>query len=194
MPTNDMADRRYVREASAVAPSPWLIVRTILALGAAAAFAIASFSDWFSGRPGTDLDINAFWRMSPGTAASLFQSAAIVTIVLTVLTLLFLATVRGGLLRLTGALGLVAAFLIGVEMQRAGMNVLNDAEMGLWLIVAGGGLALVAGFVPAMRTVARTTAEPVDRDRTVVDGDRTVVDADDSVHVQRDPDESVRTS
>jgi hypothetical protein len=154
MPTNDTADRRYVREANGVAPSPWLIVRTILALGG----------------------LSAFWRVTPGTAASLFQSAAVVTIVLAILTLLCLATVRGGLLRLTGVLGLIAAFLIGVEMQRAGMNVLNDAQIGLWLIVAGGGLGLVAGFVPAMRTVARTTAEPVNGDRTVVDGDDTVHD------------------
>ena len=81
MRTYDTADRRYVREANGVTPSPWLIVRTVFALGAAAAFAIASFSDWFGGMPGTDIGVRAFWRTDPGTASTLFQSAAVVTIV-----------------------------------------------------------------------------------------------------------------
>lgn len=188
MRTHGTADRAYVREANGVAPSPWLIVRTIFALGAAAAFAIASFSDWFGGIPGTDLGIRAFWRTDPGVASSLFQSAALVTLALAVLVLLSMATVSGGLLRLTGALGLVAAFLIGVEMQRAGMDIVNAAEVGLWLIVAGGALALIAGFVPATRVVARTTPATDE----VVNRDRTVVDDDDTVHVHDDP--NVRTS
>jgi hypothetical protein len=191
MPTYGTADRGYVREANGVAPSPWLIVRTIFALGAAAAFAVASFSDWFGGIVGTDLGIRAFWRTDPGAASSLFQSAAIVTLALAVLTLLAMATVSGGLLRLTGALGLIAAFLIGVEMQRAGMNIVDTVQVGLWLVVAGGALALIAGFVPATRVVARTTPPTgevvnVDRDRTVV------ADDDDTVHVHDDP--NVRTS
>jgi hypothetical protein len=185
MRTYDTADRRYAREANGVAPSPWLIVRTVLALGAAAAFAIASFSDWFGSRPGTDIGIRAFWRTDPGTTSTLFQSAAVVTIALTILALLSLATVSGALLRLTGALGLIAVFLIGVEMQRASMNVVNEAQLGLWLVVAGGGLALMAGFVPATRVVARTSGEVVNRDQTAVD-------ADDTVHVHQDP--NVRTS
>jgi hypothetical protein len=191
MRTYSTADRGYVRQANGVAPSPWLIVRTIFALGAAAAFAVASFSDWFGGIAGTDLGIRAFWRTDPGVASSLFQSAAIVTLALAVLTLLAMATVSGGLLRLTGALGLIAAFLIGVEMQRAGMNIVDTVQVGLWLIVAGGALALIAGFVPATRVVGRTTPQTgevvnVDRDRTVV------ADDDDTVHVHDDP--NVRTS
>lgn len=191
MRTNGTADRGYVREANGVAPSPWLIVRTIFALGAAAAFAVASFSDWFGGIAGTDLGVLAFWRTDPGVASSLFQSAAIVTLALAVLTLLAMATVSGGLLRLTGALGLIAAFLIGVEMQRAGMNIVDTAQVGLWLIVAGGALALIAGFVPATRVVARTT--PATGEVVDVDRDRTVIaDDDDTVHVHDDP--NVRTS
>jgi hypothetical protein len=191
MRTYGTADRGYVRDANGVAPSPWLIVRTIFALGAAAAFAVASFSDWFGGIVGTDLGIRAFWRIDPGVASSLFQSAAIVTLALAVLTLLAMATVSGGLLRLTGALGLIAAFLIGVEMQRAGMNILDTAQVGLWLIVAGGALALIAGFVPATRVVARTT--PATGEAVNVDRDRTVTaDDDDTVHVHDDP--NVRTS
>jgi hypothetical protein len=186
MRTYDTADRRYAREANSVAPSPWLIVRAVFALGAAAAFAIASFSDWYGGMLGTDLGIRAFWRTDPGTTSTLFQSAAVVTVALAILTLLSLATVRGGLLRLTGALGLVAAFLIGIEMQRAGINIVSEAQVGLWLIIAGGGLALVAGFVPATKTVARTSGEVVNRDQTALDDD-------DTVHVQQE-DPNVRAS
>jgi hypothetical protein len=87
------------------------------------------------------------------------------------------------LLRLAGALGLIAVFLIGVEMQRAGMAVIDAAQLGLWLTVLGGVLALVAGFVPATRAMVRTNDEVVDVDR-----DRT---AEDTVRVERDTERRV---
>ena len=80
---------------------------------------------------------------------------------------------RGGWLqRFAGAVALVAFTLMMVQMGRSGqLDTLEDIGIGLWLVLAGGVLALLGGFFPSTRTVAAT-------ERTVATDD----DDDDHEH------------
>jgi hypothetical protein len=72
---------------------------------------------------------------------------------------------RGGwLTRFAGAVALVAFTLIVIQLGRAGsLDSIEAVGIGLWLVLAGGVLALIGGFFPTTRTVAAETAT-VDHD------------------------------
>ena len=73
--------------------------------------------------------------------------------------ILGLAFKGGWLTRFAGAVALVAFTLVVIQMGREGsLDTLQDVGMGLWLVLAGGVLALIGGFFPSTRTVAASTA------------------------------------
>jgi hypothetical protein len=54
---------------------------------------------------------------------------------------------------------LVAFTLVVIQMGREGsLDTVENVGMGLWLVLAGGILALIGGFFPSTRTVAAATA------------------------------------
>jgi hypothetical protein len=154
-----MTDARAV----GTAPSPWLAVRVILTIGAAVLLLVGSFLEWTNGTDGSAMAIQGYWDPNAGTAAFL-SSAGLVTAIAGAVVILGLAFTGGWLQRFAGAVALVAFTMILVQMGRSGdLTALQDVGLGLWLVVAGGALALIGGFFPATRTVAAT--------RTVVDED-----------------------
>jgi hypothetical protein len=155
---HDAETTRTGTRAVGTTPSPWLAVRIILAVGAAVLLLLGTFSEWAGGTDGSNMAIQNLWEMHAGTSA-FFSSAGLVTAVAGILIILGLAFSGGWLIRFGGAVALVAFTLVVIQLGRSGsLDTTQDIGLGLWLILAGGVLALIAGFFPAMRTVASTTA------------------------------------
>jgi hypothetical protein len=147
------------------APSPWLAVRVILSIGAAVLLLIGSFLEWTNGTDGSALSIQALWETDPGTAG-FFASAGLVTAICGALIILGLAFKGGWLTRFAGAAALVTFTLVVIQQGRAGnLDTLEDVGLGLWMVLAGGVLALIGGFFPTTRMVTATAVEE-DTDRT----------------------------
>lgn len=151
------------------APSPWLAVRVVLTIAAAVLLLIGSFLEWTSGNDGSALAIQNFWEQGAGMAG-FFASAGLVTAICGAVIILGLAFRGGWLTRFAGAVALVAFTLMLIQMGRNGdLDTLQDVGIGLWLVLAGGVLALIGGFFPTTRTVAasRTVRDEDADDRTM---------------------------
>ncbi|MGH2680138.1 MAG: hypothetical protein ACRDG8_06575 [Actinomycetota bacterium] len=139
-------------------PSPWLAVRVILSVAAAVALLLGSFLEWAGGTDGSALAIQSYWETDAGTAG-FASSAGLVTAICGAVILLGLAFKGGWLTRFAGAVALVAFTLVVIQLGREGsLDTLEDVGIGLWLVLAGGVLALLGGFFPSTRTVAASTA------------------------------------
>jgi hypothetical protein len=147
------------------APSPWLAVRVIFTVAAAVLLLVGSFFEWTSGNDGSALAIQNYWEQDAGTSA-FFMSAGLVTAICGAVIILGLAFRGGWLTRFAGAVALVAFTLMLIQMGRGGeLDAVQDVGMGLWLVLAGGALALIGGFFPTTRTVAASsTVRDVDVD------------------------------
>lgn len=162
------ADTATETRAVGEAPSPWLVVRVILSVGAAVLLLVGSFLEWAQGTEGSALAVQSYWETDAGTAG-FFSSAGLVTAICGAVIILGLAFKGGWLTRFAGAVALVAFTLVVIQLGRAGsLDTLQDVGIGLWLVLAGGVLALVGGFFPTTRTVtaAATTVEDADHDDT----------------------------
>lgn len=145
------------------APSPWLAVRVILSVGAAVLLLTGSFLEWAQGTEGSALAVQGYWETGAGTAG-FFSSAGLVTAICGAAIILGLAFKSGWLTRFAGAVALVAFTLVVIQLGREGsLDSLLDVGTGLWLVLAGGVMALIGGFFPTTRTVsAATTVEDTD--------------------------------
>jgi hypothetical protein len=140
------------------APSPWLAVRVIFTVAAAVLLLVGSFFGWTGGTDGSALSIRSYWEQDAGTA-EFFLSAGLVTAICGAVAILGLAFRGGWLTRFAGAVALVAFTLMLIQMGRNGnLDGVQDVGMGLWLVLAGGVLALIGGFFPTTRTVAASTS------------------------------------
>ncbi len=148
-------------------PSPWLAVRVILSVGAAVLLLVGSFLEWFDGTDGSALAVQGLWEADAGTAGFL-ASAGLVTAICGAVIILGLAFKGGWLTRFAGAVALVAFTLVVIQLGRSGsLDSLENVGIGLWLVLAGGILALVGGFFPTTRVVAAATAvNDTDHDET----------------------------
>jgi hypothetical protein len=152
------------------APSPWLAVRVLLTVAAAVLLLVGSFLEWTGATDGSSLAIQGYWDPDAGSAGFL-ASAGLVTAICGAVIILGLAFRGGWLTRFAGAVALVAFTLMMVQMGRSGqLDTLQDVGIGLWLVFAGGVLALIGGFFPTTRTVA---ASSTTRDTDVDDDDAT---------------------
>ena len=118
-------------------------------LGGALIVIGALFLDWLSGvaSKGTEAGISIFWSTDPAADPSFFASAGFVVLIIGAITLIAAAMGRGGWLVYGGVLGVLAYVLVLISFYRLeGADLgIGDAGMGLWAILAGGVLAIVAG-------------------------------------------------
>jgi hypothetical protein len=123
-----------------------LIVRMVLTLVGAAGMIIGAFLDWFEGITGVDLDIRAFWETTFERQTSTFlETVGFVMIVLGLLAIVGLAPRSGWLTRFAGALAIAGFVLFLIEVYRADQTV-ADVQIGAWVALAGGIVALIGGF------------------------------------------------
>jgi hypothetical protein len=151
-----------------------LSVRIILTVLGAALMIVGAFLSWFNfgdvpagaelpGGAGTELNWSLFYSTedpfgTPDDPQAFFTSAGFVTIVLGLLALLGLALKTGWLTRLAGALGIVAIVAYAITLYRVADADLSISEigMGAWLVLAGGLIVLIGGFLGSRRIVSAT--------------------------------------
>jgi hypothetical protein len=146
-----------------------LMTRIALSVLGAGGMIIGAFLAWFSfsaqeappgvGLTGIEISNSVFYSTDEPFGASFIGSAGLVVIVLGVLALLGMAFRTGWLTSLAGVLGIIAFVLVLITLYRvadAGFGVEN-VGIGLWVVLAGGVLALIGGFFGARPTVIAST-------------------------------------
>jgi hypothetical protein len=131
------------------------IARILLTVLGAAGMIIGAFLSWSSGVVGTEIEWRVFFATEVDQVG-LLASAGFIVIILGGLALLGLVPATGWLTRLAGALGIIAFVLVLISLYRAQGDI-ADIEIGLWLVLAGGVVAVIGGFL-GPRLV--TTVEP----------------------------------
>jgi hypothetical protein len=146
-----------------------MAARILFTLLGAAGLILGAFLAWFSfgeqevpptvGLNGIEVSNSVFYSTADPFEASLVTSAGLVTIVLGVLALLGLAFRTGWLTTLAGVLGIVAFALVVITLYRVegGNFTIGNVGLGLWIVLAGGILSVIAGFFGARpRVVTRS--------------------------------------
>jgi hypothetical protein len=145
-----------------------MAARVIFTLLGAAGLIVGAFLAWFSfgaqevppgvGLTGVEVSNSVFYSTDDPFGASFVSSAGLVAIALGVLALLGLVFRTGWLTTLAGVLGIVAFALVLITLFRvpdASFGI-GNVGLGLWLVLAGGVLAVIGGFFGARpRIVSR---------------------------------------
>jgi hypothetical protein len=111
----------------------------------------AMFFDWLSGvdSKGPDNGASIFWSTDPAAGPMFFASAGFVVLVMAAITLIAAAMRRWGWVMYGGILAVLGFVLVMISFYRVeGANLgIGDAGLGLWMILAGGILAIVAAVM-----------------------------------------------
>ncbi len=148
-----------------------LMTRIILSVLGAAGMIVGAFLPWFAfdpnqvpptvGLAGTEISNRVFYSTDNPFEVSFVESAGLVAIVVGILALLGMALRTGWLTSVAGVLGMVAFALVLITLYRvpeSGFD-LTNVGIGLWIVLAGGVLALIGGFFGARpRATASGTA------------------------------------
>ncbi|MGH2580401.1 MAG: hypothetical protein ACRDHK_03305 [Actinomycetota bacterium] len=149
-------------EVASFMPVGSMLGRVILTLSGAALLIVGAMLDWVNGIAGTSMSWEAFYRTTLSGGSRFITSAGAIVIGVAILGLIGLTTRGGWLIRLAGALGIVAFVLFLIQAIRADIvNAVDDLQVGMWLILAGGVVTVIGGFLGGLKTVA------VERDREV---------------------------
>jgi Mn2+/Fe2+ NRAMP family transporter len=139
-----------------------MLGRVILTLFGAALLIVGAMLDWVDGIVGTSMSWEAFYRTTLSGGSRFITSAGAIVIGVAILGLIGLATRGGWLIRLAGALGIVAFVLFLIQAIRADVvNAVDDPQVGMWLILAGGVVTVIGGFLGGLKTVAAETDREV---------------------------------
>jgi hypothetical protein len=146
-----------------------LATRLLLSVLGAAGMIIGAFLAWLRfgegmvppdvGLTGIEISNSIFYVTDEPFGASFIESAGLAAIILGVLVLLGMAFRSGWLTSVAGVLGIIAFALVLITLYRvpdADFDVSN-VGIGLWVVLAGGVLALIGGFF-GTRPTAVTTA------------------------------------
>jgi hypothetical protein len=154
--THEAAPREEVR----VGPTGGgMAARVVLTLLGAAGLIIGAFLPWALDDAGVNLEYDVFMLNPEGVAAeaNIVTSAGGIVILLGILALLGLVPRTGWLTTLAGVLGIVAFALVLLTLFQVEGAGLGDVQYGLWLVLAGGIICVIAGFFGARpRVVTRS--------------------------------------
>jgi hypothetical protein len=132
------------------------IVRVLLSLLGAAGIVVSAFLNWIDGTTGIRLSDRVFFTTTFSRTSIFVATAGFVAIVIGLLALLGLASLNGWPTRLAGALGLAAFILAGISIYRSpAMSLPQDIQAGLWLLLAGSLVCVIAGMIPTTKVVDR---------------------------------------
>jgi hypothetical protein len=148
-----------------------LSMRIILTLLGAALMIGGAFLTWFNfgdvpegalvpGGAGTELNWSILYSTespfgTPDDPQGFFTSIGFVAIILGLLALLGLALSTGWLTRVAGVLGILIVVAYAITLYRVEGEDLSISQVGLgaWLVVLGGLIVLIAGFLGSRRVV-----------------------------------------
>jgi hypothetical protein len=136
-----------------------LAVRLVLTLVGAAGLIIGALLEWLNDVKGIDGSYRIFYASSASPDVQFYKSAGFAMIVLGAVAILGLVPRSGWLTRLAGALGIIGFALFAINVYRRSNFDVSDFQIGIWLVLAGGLVALIGGFF-GTRIEAVTTAAP----------------------------------
>ena len=123
---------------------------------------LGSFLNWTGGRTGVEIPVESYYRTGLDGTTTFLTSAGAVTIGLGILALIGIAMLGGWLIRIAGALGMAAFVLMLVTIGRTdGGSIPADVQIGLWIVLAGSVVTVIAGFMPTTRVVQIPESEIV---------------------------------
>jgi hypothetical protein len=138
-----------------VSPGRGVLRLVLVALGAAGLF-VGAFLEWVNGVNGIDLSNRVFFTTDVRATTQFLASAGLIAIVIGLVALLGLTLINGWVVRLAGIAGIIAFVLSVISMARAqGFSLPQDIGIGLWVLLAGSALTVIAGFVPTTRVAER---------------------------------------
>jgi hypothetical protein len=137
-----------------------LVARVVVTLAGAAGLVVGGFLEWWHTTAGTNLDYKAFYQTTFATTDNFVQTAGFAAIVLGLVAVVGLAT-SGWLTRLAGALAIAGFVLYAVQVYRADTS-LAAIMVGAWLMLAGGVVALIGGFLERPTVVVAAPVDVVD--------------------------------
>jgi hypothetical protein len=142
-----------------------MAVRVLLTLVGAAGLIVGAFLDWIRTTSGVNLDITSLWESGFDQESETFVATiGFVAIILGLLAILGLAPRSGWLTRIAGALGIVLFVLFAIQVYRTDLTV-QDIEVGAWIALAGGVVALIGGFFGTRQAVVTRTTPAVVEER-----------------------------
>jgi hypothetical protein len=137
---------------TAVSPGRGALRLVLGALGAAGLF-VGAFLAWVND---IDLSNRVFFTTDVRATTQFLASAGAITIAIGLVALLGLTLINGWVVRLAGMAGIIAFVLSVISMARAqGFSLPQDIGIGMWVLLAGSVLTMIAGFVPTTRVVER---------------------------------------
>jgi hypothetical protein len=140
-----------------------LAARMLLTVLGAAGMIVGAFLKWLSqaDQLGTDIEVQVLWSFNVEGQAGFVSSVGFVTIILGLLALLGMAFRTGWLTRIAGALGIVVFVLYAITLYRVpGEAGFGDIGIGAWLVLIGGILALIGGFLGTRTVVQQPATAP----------------------------------
>jgi hypothetical protein len=132
------------------------IGRVVLTLVGAGALIVGAFLKWSRNVAGTDLTNHSLFQTDFAARADLVATAGGIAIAIGLLAVVGLVDRTGWLTRLAGALGVVAFVLFAIEVYRSANHAIQP---GAWLVLAGGVLLLVGGFLGPREIAEHRTFE-----------------------------------
>jgi len=140
---------------TAISPARGVLRMLLVALGAAGLF-VGAFLEWVNGINGIDLSNRFFFTTDVQATTQFLASAGAIAIVIGLVAMLGLTLISGWVVRLAGIAGIIAFVLSVITMARVqGFSLPQDIGIGLWVMLAGSVMTLIAGFVPATRLMER---------------------------------------
>ena len=140
-----------------------LAARMLLTVLGAAGMIVGAFLKWLSqaNQLGTDIEVQVLWSFNVEGQAGFVSSVGFVTIILGLLALLGMAFRTGWLTRIAGALGIVVFVLYAITLYRVpGDAGFGEIGIGAWLVLIGGILALIGGFLGTRTVVQQPASAP----------------------------------
>jgi hypothetical protein len=141
-----------------VASPARIVLRLALVAIGAAGLLVGAFLEWVNGINGIDLSNRVFFRADITTTTRFVESSGFVAMAVGLVAVLGLALVSGWIIRLAGIAGMIAFVLSLISLARVQEPSLPQGiGVGLWMLLAGSIVIVLAGFVPTTRTVERST-------------------------------------
>lgn len=140
-----------------------LATRMVLTVIGAAGMIVGAFLKWLdqADQMGTEIEVQVLWSTNVAGESGFVTSVGFVAIVLGLLALLGLAFRSGWLTRIAGALAIVVFVLYAITLYRVpGDAGVGDIGLGPWIVLAGGVLALIGGFMGTRTVVQQTATAP----------------------------------
>jgi hypothetical protein len=142
---------------TAVSPARVVLRLALVAIGATALL-VGAFLEWVNGINGIDLWNRVFFRADITTTTRFLESSGFVAMAIGLVAVLGLALVSGWIIRLAGIAGIIAFVLSLISLARVQEPSLPEGiGVGLWMLLAGSIVIVLAGFVPTTRTVEGST-------------------------------------